>query len=468
MRSAHAIPPCPTPAQIAASVLQEAAERASQRDLAGVLGTSGVQKAEGRPALQAAFCIDVRSEVYRRALEGLDPVIQTLGFAGFFGLKVAHRDFASDVEEARLPVLLNAGLHTSAVTPANRPADQSARLSARATRAWGRFKLAAVSSFAFVEAAGSILRAMSLGDRFAPVVLLIGHGANVVNNPHASALHCGACGGYAGDVNARLLASLLNDPAVRSGLAQDGITIPLDTVFVAGLHDTTTDAITLYEDENARVPDQIKTWLSAATALARTERAVRLPRAKDGDAVVARSTDWAETRPEWALAGCQAFIAAPRDRTRGKPLGGRAFLHDYDWQKDDGFKVLELILTAPVVVASWISLQYYGSVVAPDLFGSGNKLLHNVTGGIGVIEGNAGILRSGLPWQSVHDGTDLAHAPLRLAVCVAAPSEAINAILERHLGVRALFDNRWMHLFLLDANGGMSHRYSGDLTWQAC
>ena len=41
------------------------------------------------------------------------------------------------------------------------------------------------------------------------------------------------------------------------------------------------------------------------------------------------------------------------------------------------------ILTAPVVVASWISLQYYGSTVAPDLFGSGNKLLHNVVGGIG-------------------------------------------------------------------------------------
>ena len=52
--------------------------------------------------------------------------------------------------------------------------------------------------------------------------------------------------------------------------------------------------------------------------------------------------------------------------------------------------MLELILTAPVVVASWISLQYYGSTVAPDVFGGGNKLLHNVTGGIGVVEGNGG------------------------------------------------------------------------------
>ena len=104
---------------------------------------------------------------------------------------------------------------------------------------------------------------------------------------------------------------------------------------------------------------------------------MRLPRAANGNQVKSRSRDWSETRPEWALAGCQAFIAAPRARTKGKGLEGRAFLHDYDWQKDEGFGILELILTAPVVVASWISLQYYGSVVAPDVFGAGNKLLHN-------------------------------------------------------------------------------------------
>jgi hypothetical protein len=54
--------------------------------------------------------------------------------------------------------------------------------------------------------------------------------------------------------------------------------------------------------------------------------------------------------------------------------------------------VLELIMTAPVVVASWISLQYYGSSVAPEAFGGGNKLIHNVVGGIGVVEGNGGSL----------------------------------------------------------------------------
>ena len=96
-------------------------------------------------------------------------------------------------------------------------------------------------------------------------------------------------------------------------------------------------------------------------------------------------------------------------------------------------------MTAPVVVASWISLQYYGSSVAPALFGGGNKLLHHVVGGMGVVEGNGGLLRAGLPWHSVFDGEKLAHEPLRLSVCNEAPREATSEILKRHSGVRAFF-----------------------------
>lgn len=146
-------------------------------------------------------------------------------------------------------------------------------------------------------------------------------------------------------------------------------------------------------------------------------------------------------------------------------LQGRAFLHDYKWQQDKNFSILELILTAPVVVASWISLQYYGSTVAPHMFGSGNKLLHNVIGGIGVVEGNGGLLRTGLPWQSIHDGEAYAHEPLRLTVCIEAPTEALSDVLSRHASVRALFDNGWLYLFCLDDQGRMAWRYSGNLQW---
>ena len=511
-RAAHAEPVAATHALVVDEILQEAAERAAQRDLAALFAAEAPAPREARPAVQAAFCIDVRSEVFRRALEAVDPGIETLGFAGFFGVATKHRGFASDVEELRLPVLLNPSVTTRSGGPDTAEEDQDARFAARASRAWGRFKLAAVSSFAFVEAMGpvyagklvrdalgldenalpdgppprldpaldlesrvgaaeTVLRAMSLTENFARIVLLAGHGANVTNNPHASALHCGACGGYSGEVNARLLAGLLNDPEVRAALPEKGIEVPEDTLFVAGLHDTTTDAVKLYEadvDTAGHKADlkQLRGWLAAAGKVTRAERALRLPRAEGAGDIEKRSRDWAEVRPEWALAGCKAFIAAPRSRTAGRSLEGRAFLHDYDWQSDEGFGVLELIMTAPVVVASWISLQYYGSTVSPSVFGGGNKLLHNVTGGIGVVEGNGGLLRAGLPWQSVHDGEDYAHEPLRLSVCIEAPREAMTDILRRHEGVRALFDNRWLHLFALDEAGRMAWRYTGDLDWE--
>ena len=513
VRGAHAAPIEPSLDFAIDAILQEAAELAAQRALAQTLAAPPLQVANDRPALQAAFCIDVRSEVFRRALEGIDPRIQTLGFAGFFGLPTSHRRFASDVEEKRLPVLLNPALSSCSGGPEHQAKDQSRRFKARARRAWGRFKLAAVSSFAFVEATGpvylgklltdslgrhgalrpidppprldpaldpasrvktaeTVLRAMSLTRNFARLVLFTGHGANVVNNPHASALHCGACGGYSGEVNARLLAALMNDAEVRSGLARRGIDIPPDTLFLGALHDTTTDDVTLYSEDHPSFAhaidvEQARTWLAAAGKIARTERALRLPRAANGNAVRRRSRDWSETRPEWALAGCRAFIAAPRRRTVGKSLEGRAFLHEYDWQQDKSYSILELILTAPVIVASWISLQYYGSTVAPDIFGGGNKLLHNVSGGIGVVEGNGGLLRAGLPWQSVHDGDGYAHDPLRLSVCVEAPREAMSEILRRHSDVRTLFDNGWLHLFALDEAGRMAWRYVGDLQWTA-
>ncbi len=504
----HAQPLAPTPDQVIDAILQEAAERAHQRRLGAMLGGTEPGGAGVRPALQAAFCIDVRSEVFRRALENLDGGIATLGFAGFFGLTVAHRSFGSDVVEAHLPVLLNPALASRGVGAPE--VEQAARISARMVRAWGRFRQAAVSSFAFVEAAGpvyswklakdalgigakdqgnpaapqldvaltpeqkaktaaTVLKAMSLTTGHARLVLLLGHGAQVANNPHESGYHCGACGGYTGEVSSRLLAALLNDPETHAGLPGQGIDLPADTLFVAGLHNTTTDEITLHVDSPAPGHSadlaQARQWLAAAGGLARGERARRLPGAAAAT-IAARAVNWAEVRPEWGLAGCAAFIAAQRGATRHSDLGGRAFLHSYDWQADAGFGTLELILTAPVVVASWISLQYYGSAVAPGAFGGGNKLIHNVTGGIGVIEGNGGRLRAGLPWQAVHDGKGLVHDPLRLSVMIEAPQTAITDVLARHDGVRALFDNGWLHLFALEA-GRIAARYQPGLAWQS-
>ncbi|CUH40016.1 hypothetical protein JSE7799_02745 [Jannaschia seosinensis] len=502
-RAAYADPPAPGRDLAVDLALQEAADCSAEARLAATFDAPPPRPArETRPAIQAAFCIDVRSETFRRAMETADPDVQTIGFAGFFGLAVAHRPAASDLTEARGPILLSPG--AQARSTRGETAEIAARIRARTVRAWGRFKMATVSAFAFVEAAGpiyvgklirdglglgadapppppphldldppgrvaaaaAILRAMSLTDGFAPLVLIAGHGAHVTNAPFASALQCGACGGHAGDVNARLLAGLLNNAQVRAGLRDEGIAIPDETRFVAGLHDTVSDEVTLFDAPPDADLTRLRGLLGRAAILARTERARRLPRARNPESLSARGRDWAEIRPEWGLAGCHAFIAAPRAATSGRDLGGRVFLHEYDRHADRDDATLTTILTAPVVVASWIALQYHGSALSPDQFGAGDKLLHNVTGGIGVIEGSAGHLRAGLPWQSVHDGEALRHEPERLMVAIAAPTDAISGVLDAHPQVRDLFDNGWLSLAALDDAGKVVARYERG-TWLA-
>ena len=312
------------------------------------------------------------------------------------------------------------------------------------------------------DLAAAVLAAMSLPPDLVPWVLLAGHGSHTVINPHAAGLDCGACGGQSGEVNARVLASLLNHPGVRERLAARGVAIPADTHFIPAVHDTVSDDITLFDlpgdaqDERLHI---VRRWLAKASAATRRERAPALGISGGNDEALAaalrqRGRDWSEVRPEWGLAGNAGFIAAPRERTRHLDLGGRCFLHDYHHAQDAGHRILEQILTAPLVVAHWINFQYYASTVDNRRWGSGDKVLHNVAGGnIGVFEGNGGDLRSGLPLQSLHDGREWVHAPLRLTAWVEAPCAAVDAILQRHDAVRALVDGGWLHLYCLEPGG---------------
>ena len=485
---------------------QLAYETGLQRTLAAELVAQPSAQPSARPSAQAIFCIDVRSEVFRRHLEAAAPSAQTIGFAGFFGFPVAHRPADTGVPASRCPVLLVPPVETCDPLP---PAEASA---ARATRAeagaWKAFQNSATSCFSFVESVGlafgaalgktarssgpacsrvapdfktaspetranlaeGALRNMSLVKNFARLVLVCGHGSQSANNPYASGLDCGACGGHAGDVNARLAAATLNDSAVRNTLAARGITIPADTVFIGGLHHTTTDDVTLFDLE--RVPAThaadvaaLRSALTQAGTTARRERAPSLgltatPAERIAAAVRARAADIAQVRPEWGLANNAALIAAPRSRTAALKLGGRVFLHDYDASADPENKVLTLILCAPVVVASWINIQYYASRVDPVRYGAGNKVLHNIAGGLGAFEGNGGDLKVGLPLQSIHDGQKFVHEPRRLTVFIDVAPERIDAVLAAQPGVRQLFDHGWIHLIALQAN--RAHRYTLD------
>ncbi|MCS6938997.1 MAG: DUF2309 domain-containing protein [Roseiflexaceae bacterium] len=522
-------------------LLQRAFEKSYQRQLFARLGARTPTATPARKRVQAAFCIDVRSEIFRRALETVTDEIETIGFAGFFGFFIEYVPLAETHGGAQCPVLFTPQFVIAESVRGASETEVAAAIEKRAinqrvAKAWRMFKFGPISCFGFVgpvglayvrklaldtlgitrpvphpatfgldahtrervkpsleprviggrmtgmtleqrvAAAAGALKAMSLTTNFARIVLLVGHGSTTVNNPHATGLDCGACGGHTGEANVRVAVQILNDPAVRAGLKERGIIIPDDTVFVAGLHDTTTDDVAIFD--KADIPTshaddlrRLEADLAAAGRLARAERSTLLKINSKADidgAVRFRSRDWSQVRPEWGLAGCAAFIVAQRDRTAGVVMNGRSFLHSYDWRQDAGFGVLELIMTAPMVVASWINLQYYGSTVDNRVFGCGNKTLHNVVGTLGVLEGNSGDLRVGLPWQSVHDGEKYVHEPMRLHVMIEAPIEAMTDIIARHEQVRQLLDNGWLYLFALDERGKVTHRYVGGLRWEAC
>ena len=518
-----------TAAERHATVWQRAEEIAYQSHIGDLLSQPAPSgKVSAEPPFQAVFCIDVRSEVFRRALEHVAPEIQTIGFAGFFGLPIRYQPLGTEVVRPQLPGLLWPAMTCSDSIGDPNIDRQIARQRAdrlQGFRSWNSFRRLPGSGFSLVESVGlfylgklilrslvlspepplpeaagltkneraqlrphlverdvidparidlaeRVLRAMGLTKIYGRLVLLTGHGSQCANNPHRAGLDCGACGGQTGEVNARALAAMLNNPATRAGLVVRGLPIPESTVFVAGLHNTTTDEVELFDTDlaptssSADIAHLIEA-LRRAGERARNERAPALDLGElrgRPDAlfksVRKRALDWAQTRPEWGLAGNAAFVVAPRVRTRGINLEGRSFLHDYDWRADEDGSILELIMTAPMVVAHWINMQYYASTVDNKRFGSGDKVLHNVVGGrIGVFEGNSGDLRIGLPMQSLHNGHRWMHAPLRLSVFIQAPLERIDAVILKHDKVRQLLDGQWLHLFRLSDEEGPIQSY---------
>ncbi|HQN65094.1 MAG TPA: DUF2309 domain-containing protein [Methylophilus sp.] len=507
-------------------VWQLALEAGYQRQLAGSLCKVEINKQNNLPEVQAAFCIDVRSERMRRALEQSHPNLQTIGFAGFFGLPVAYSPVGTGLKRPQLPGLLaptmevtehvcHSGCEESTSHAMTKAVGEARKFHFNHSAQWESGTRWPSAAFSFVEAAGigylsklmqwvspsrgprqnidhagipkryrdavrpvlaisdiaskanvaaQVICALGLEKKIAPLVLLVGHGSQTANNAHAASLDCGACCGQTGEVNARALATLLNDDSTRLGLQEKGIFIPADTVFLAGLHNTTTDEIEVFDldllpDHALNLWEKLTPALVAAGNLVRRERAPSLgidSSIGDQDLLTLmrkRANDGAQTRPEWGLAGSAAFIIAPRYRTKNKFLQGRVFLHDYDATQDADGSLLELLMTAPMLVTHWINWQYHSSTSDPLHMGCGNKVLHNVVGGhIGVFEGNGGDLRIGLSKQSIHDGEQWVHEPLRLTVVIDASESVIERIISKHEVVRQLVENGWLHLW----------RYAGD------
>ena len=510
-------------------------ERAILHGLASHRRYRGLSAIKPRPRAQVFFCIDEREESMRRALEELDPEVETFSAAGYFGVAVDYQGIDDPQGAAFCPVVVKP---RHAVLEQPKAEDNALHQSRR----WRRRLLGLLMRSSFVssrslvrgwlsttalgllsavpltghllaprryallrdwlnkaflpeprtelrfmrnvaqsqdsveglltgfaagekaESVASVLRPAGLMRDFSRIVVILGHGSTSLNNPHESAHDCGACGGRRGGPNARLFAAMANRPEVRFRLQKMGIDIPAGTWFIGGYHDTCSDDVELFDLD--LVPpahqaelERIRTSLEGAAIRNAHERARRFescpPDASPEEAlrhVEERSEHLAQPRPEYGHCTNSVCIVGRRALTRGLFLDRRAFLVSYDANQDSDDRSLDSLMAAVVPVCAGISLEYYFSFVDNDRYGCGTKLPHNVTSLLGVMDGHASDLRTGLPWQMVS-----IHEPVRILFVIETTPERLNGVIERSASLKQMVTNRWIRIAAIDPASGHVH-----------
>ena len=522
-------------------ILHLAYERAHEREI--LRGLASHRKYRGlfaqppRPPAQVFFCLDEREESMRRALEEAQPLVETYGAAGYFGVAVDYKGIDDPHGAAFCPVVVKP---KHAIVEQPKPGDSELLESRRwrrrvlgllmrnsfvssktllrgwlSTSALGLLSavplignLLAPRHYAFLrdwmnkaflpeprteltlmrntrqsqgavsgllmgftpeekaERVASVLGPAGLARDFARLVIILGHGSSSLNNPHESAHDCGACGGRRGGPNARLFAAMANREEVRERLRERGINIPPDTWFVGGYHDTCNDDIDLFDldavpPSHLRDVESIRSSFDEARAQNALERSRRFESSPtDADAKSAlrhaeeRSEHLAQPRPEYGHCTNAVCIIGRRSLTRGLFLDRRAFLVSYDANVDPANEALRAVLAAAVPVCAGISLEYYFSFVDNDRYGCGTKLPHNVTSLMGVMDGHASDLRTGLPWQMVE-----IHEPVRILFVVETTPDRLGKVITASPALKRLLENRWIRLATIDPDSARAHVY---------
>jgi len=315
--------------------------------------------------------------------------------------------------------------------------------------------------FRIEEMADIVIRLLSdigLTKNLSRLVLIAGHGSSSLNNPHESAYNCGACAGGKGGPNARAFAQMGNDPRVRRIVREQGLSIPDDTVFVGGYHNTCDDSVTWYDVNLIPSTHQAEFDWAVAAIKAACQRNAHERSRRFGSAplnltfenalkhVEGRSEDLSQARPEYNHATNAMTLVGRREWSRGLFLDRRSFLQSYDPDQDDAKgTILARILGAVIPVCAGISLEYYFSCVDPIGWGAGNKLPHNITSLLGVMEGTSSDLRPGLYCQM----TEI-HEPMRHIFVIETTASIMQRIIEENPAIGLLCHGGWVRVVVYD------------------
>ncbi len=484
--------------------------------IAGISKLQPWQNKRQLKSFQALFCIDDRECSIRRHLEYLEPLCETYGTPGHFGLEFyyqpEHSKFYTKVCPAPVQpkhiIKENGGtkrirkdahfakhshhlfggwlisqtlgfwsalrlffnIFRPSVSPATSHSfshmDEFSTLTVENKAETEKFEGLQVG-FTITEMADNVeavLRSIGLVENFANIVYLIGHGSSSVNNTHYAGYDCGACSGRPGSVNARAFSYMANHQSVRLILAERGINIPESTQFLGALHDTSRDEVVFY-DEKLLLPKNksshqryVQIFKQALTnnAKERSRRFNTIDSNLDADIIHQKIKDRTvslfEPRPELNHATNALCIIGRRGLTRGLFLDRRSFMNSYDYSLDPDGTYLTKIINAAAPVCGGINLEYFFSRVDNQKLGAGTKLPHNVMGLIGVANGIEGDLRPGLPSQMIE-----VHDPLRLLMIIEQKPAVVLKVIESSPTTFEWFNNYWVQLVVFNPTDGIPY-----------
>lgn len=470
-----------------------------------------------KPYAQALFCIDDREESIRRHIEEVDPRIMTFGVVGFFGIDMKFASVKNQRLIAQCPPVINPSRIVREISKDQKKGlvfDRVNNLLGHSGLSFyyhtrtlfrGFFSTLILGALSLIpmflqvffphqsktfkkslknllspepiteiniekgegdhgyskeemsKIVHAILNMCGLSAPFAPLIAMIGHGSTSTNNPFRQAYGCGACGGNAGVPNSRAFAKMANDPIVRSEVAKLGISIPAETIFVSGFHDTTIDEVNFFDFESLpsthqEAFDLMRKSMNKACKLNAFERCQRFSSTEAKSSpeealkhVRERAEDLAQPRPEYGHCTTALSVLGRRNLTKNLFLNRRAFLISYDWEIDPEGTILFQTVIGAIPVCVNINMDYYFSCVDNDNFGSGSKLPLNLTSLMGVMTGSQSDLRIGLARQMVE-----IHEPIRNMTIIEAPLERVKNIFDSHPRLRNILYHHWTRMVVYD------------------